>query len=204
MSESPLPNLSPAETPAPKRNLPLGLIVILAAAFFVGIGLALLVLSNSSAPNGGMIAIPTSSRTLVREGMPAPKFALNTLDGKPVALADLKGKAVLVNFWAAWCPPCIEETPALIAAYNELKRENPDIEFLGIGTNDDRTNLVKFAENNQIPYLVLDDADGKVSDAYAVRGMPTTFFIDSAGIVRTVWNGEIKKDKVLELMRGMK
>ncbi len=204
MSESPLPNLSPAETPAPKRNLPLGLIIILVAAFFVGIGLTLLVLSNSSAPNSGMIAIPTSSRTLVREGMPAPKFALNTLDGKPVALADLKGKAVLVNFWAAWCPPCIEETPALIAAYNELKRENPDIEFLGIGTNDDRANLVKFAENNQIPYLVLDDADGKVSDAYAVRGMPTTFFIDSAGIVRTVWNGEIKKDKVLELMRGMK
>lgn len=200
MSESPLPE---NETPAPKRALPIGLIAILAAALFIGVGLAVLVLSSNNASNGGMIAIPTSSRTLIREGMPAPQFALNTLDGKPVALADLRGKAVLVNFWASWCPPCLEETPALIEAYNTLKKENPNIEFVGIGTNDEKANLVKFAENNSIPYLVVDDGDGKVSDAYAVRGMPTTFFIDSAGIVRTVWNGEIKKDKVLELMRAM-
>jgi peroxiredoxin len=201
MSESPLPE---NETPAPKRRPPFGLIAILASAFIIGAGLAFLVLSSNNASNGGMIAIPTSSRTLVREGMPAPQFALNTLDGKPVALADLKGKPVLVNFWASWCPPCLEETPALIEAYNELKKENPNFEFVGIGTNDEKANLVKFAANNNIPYLVADDADGKVGDAYAVRGMPTTFFIDSAGIVRSVWNGEIKKDKVLELMRGMK
>jgi peroxiredoxin len=204
MSESPL---SPEDNPVPqppRRGLPMGLIVIAAIALFMGVGLAMLVLSSNNASQGGVIAIPTSSRTLIREGMPAPQFALNTLDGTPVALADLRGKAVLVNFWASWCPPCIEETPALIEAYNELKAENPNIEFVGIGTNDEKANLVKFAESYQVPYLMLDDADGRVGDAYAVRGMPTTFFIDSAGVVRTVWNGEIKKDKVLELMRGLK
>jgi thiol-disulfide isomerase/thioredoxin len=108
-----------------------------------------------------------------------------------------------VNFWASWCPPCLKETPALIEAYNELKAENPNIEFVGVGTNDEKANLVKFAENNNVPYVMVDDSDSKVSDAYAVRGMPTTFFIDSAGIVRTVVNGEIKKDKVLELMRSL-
>lgn len=200
MSEPPFPE---NETPSPKRSWPIGLIAVLVAAFFVGVGLAFLVLSSNSASNGGMIAIPTSSRTLIREGMPAPQFTLNTLDGKPVALADLKGKPVLVNFWASWCPPCLAETPALIAAYNELKAENSNFEFVGIGTSDDKENLVKFATNNKIPYLVMDDSDSKVSDAFAVRGMPTTFFIDSAGIVRKVWPGEIKQDKVLELMRGL-
>jgi peroxiredoxin len=204
MSESPLPEMQTPEPAPPKRGLPVGLIVIAVIAVFIGLGLAMLVLNSNNASQGGVIAIPTSSRTLIREGMPAPQFAMNTLDGQPVKLADLRGKAVLVNFWASWCPPCIEETPALIEAYNELKAENPNIEFVGIGTNDEKANLVKFAESYQVPYLMLDDADGKVSDAYAVRGMPTTFFIDSAGVVRTVWNGEIKKDKVLELMRGLK
>lgn len=206
MSESPLPDSTESESiaPAPKRGLPVNLIVIAVIALFVGVGLAVLVLGSNNASQTGVIAIPTSSRTLIREGMPAPQFALNTLEGQPMNLADLKGKAVLVNFWASWCPPCLEETPALIEAYNELKAENPNIEFVGIGTNDDKANLVKFAENNKVPYVMVDDADGKVSDAYAVRGMPTTFFIDANGIVRNVWNGEIKKDKVLELMRGMK
>jgi peroxiredoxin len=206
MSESPLPEMQSADpTPQPpKRGLPIGLIVIAVIAVFVGVGLAMLVLNSNNASQGGVIAIPTSSRTLIREGMPAPQFALNTLDGQPMSLADLRGKTVLVNFWASWCPPCLEETPALIEAYNELKAENPNVEFVGIGTNDDKANLVKFAENNNVPYVMVDDADGKVSDAYAVRGMPTTFFIDSAGVVRTVWNGEIKKDKVLELMRGLR
>ncbi len=187
----------------PKRGLPVNLIVLASIALFIGVGLAVLVLNSNSASQGGVIAIPTSSRTLIREGMPAPQFALNTLDGKPMKLADLKGKAVLVNFWASWCPPCLKETPALIEAYNELKAENPNIEFVGVGTNDEKANLVKFAENNNVPYMMVDDSDSKVSDAYAVRGMPTTFFIDSAGIVRTVVNGEIKKDKVLELMRSL-
>lgn len=206
MSESPLPDSTESESiaPVPKRGLPVNLIVIAVIALFVGVGLAVLVLGSNNASQTGVIAIPTSSRTLIREGMPAPQFALNTLEGQPMNLADLKGKAVLVNFWASWCPPCLEETPALIEAYNELKAENPNIEFVGIGTNDDKANLVKFAENNNVPYVMVDDADGKVSDAYAVRGMPTTFFIDANGIVRNVWNGEIKKDKVLELMRGMK
>ena len=55
-----------------------------------------------------------------------------------------------------------------------------------------------------IPYIVVEDPDGKVSDAYGVRGMPTTFFVDSAGVVQRVWNGEIREDQVLQIMRGLR
>lgn len=190
---------------AQKRSFPFGLILLGAAAALVGVGLALLVLSSSSAAQQrGLPILSPSTRALLREGAPAPEFTLKTLDGRPVALSDLRGKATLINFWASWCPPCLEETPALIAAYDELKRTNPNVEFIGIGTNDDRANLQKFAENNHIPYIIVEDPDGKVSDAYGVLGMPTTVFVDGNGVVRRIWNGAIKKEQVIEIMRGIR
>ncbi len=98
----------------------------------------------------------------------------------------------------------IEETPALIQAYDELKREGRTVEFVGIGTNDEVDNLKKFAANNTVSYVLVADPDGKVSDAYGVLGMPTTVFVDSSGIVRKIHTGAIKKEQVLEMVRGLK
>ncbi|MCS7056555.1 MAG: TlpA family protein disulfide reductase [Thermoflexales bacterium] len=189
-----------------KRPFPISLIVLSAVAALVGIGLAVLILSSSAAQQAGLpvlVSSSSSSRSLLREGAPAPEFTLKTLDGRPVALADLRGKTTLINFWASWCPPCLEETPALIAAYEELKQANPNIEFIGIGTNDDSANLKRFAENNRIPYIIVEDPDGKVSDAYGVLGMPTTVFVDERGIVRRIWNGAIRKEQVIQIMRAI-
>jgi peroxiredoxin len=188
-----------------RKPFPTGLAIILVVSAFIGVGLAILILgSNTTLRQGSLPVIPTSSRALLREGQPAPQFALNTFDGRPVALTDLKGKPTLINFWASWCPPCLEETPALIEAFNELKGSDPNIEFVGIGTNDDKANLLKFAENNNVPYIVVEDPDGKASDAYGIRGMPTTVFLDSAGVVQKIWPGPINKQQVLEIMRGLK
>jgi len=188
-----------------EKSSPSAFILLGAAAALVGVGLAVLVLSSSSAAQqSGLPVLSPPTRALLREGAPALEFTLNTFDGRPVSLSDLRGKPTLINFWASWCPPCLEETPALIAAYNELKRTNPDIEFIGIGTNDGQDNLRTFAENNRIPYLVVTDPDGKVSDAYGVLGMPTTVFVDSSGIVRRIWNGAIRQEQVVEIMRGLR
>jgi peroxiredoxin len=188
-----------------RKPFPVGLVVLVAVTAFIGVGLAVLILgSNSAIQQGSLPVIPTSSRALLREGLPAPQFTLNTFDGQPVALADLKGKPTMINFWASWCPPCLEETPALIEAYNELKRADVNVEFVGIGTNDDKANLVKFADNNKVPYIVVEDPDGKASDAYGIRGMPTTIFLDSAGVVQKIWPGPINKQQVLEIVQGLK
>jgi peroxiredoxin len=187
------------------KPFPVGLITLVVVATLLGLGLAALVLaSGGAARQNGMPIIPTSSRALLREGLPAPQFTLNTFDGRLVSLADVKGKPTLINFWASWCPPCLEETPALIEAYTYLKGQNVNAEFIGIGTNDDKANLVKFADNNNIPYIVVEDPDGKASDAYGVRGMPTTVFLDSTGVVQKIWAGPIKRDQVVEIMRGLK
>jgi peroxiredoxin len=188
-----------------ERKFPIGLVVVVVVGALIGGGLAMLVLGTNTAANrAGGLVIATSSRALLREGQPAPVWTLNTLDGKPIALSEMNGQPALINFWASWCPPCIEETPALIEAYNELKGEGRAVEFIGIGTNDEVSNLQKFAANNDVSYVLVADPDGKVSDAYGVLGMPTTVFVDSNGIVRKIHNGAITKAQVLDIMRGLK
>ncbi|MDW8396040.1 MAG: TlpA disulfide reductase family protein [Anaerolineae bacterium] len=177
-------------------RLPISLIVLFATSTLVGVGLALLVLSGSmSAP-----AAISPSRAALREGAPAPLFTLKDFAGNPVSLAELRGNVVVINFWASWCPPCLEETPDLVEAYQTLRAQGHAVVFIGVGVNDDSENLRRFAQNNRIPYLVVEDTDNTVSDAYGVLGLPTTVFVDSRGIVRRVWNGAIRKQRVLEIV----
>ncbi len=181
----------------PPRPRPIGLLLLIAGALIFGLGMAALTLARPRDNTAPLVSVPASG---LRIGAPAPLFSLKTLDGaRTVSLAELRGKKVLLNFWASWCVPCIEETPALIKAYKELN--DPGIVFVGIGLQDDLDKLRTFAAANAIPYLVLADPDGKAGDAYYVSGMPTTIVIDTEGVVRAIWSGAIKREKVIELLR---
>jgi peroxiredoxin len=189
-----------SESPGPRRN-PLALLVLFAGAILFGVGAAFIILSYTQ-QDTTITSVPLGASALLREGKPAPQFTLKTLDGaQSISLADLRGKTVLINFWASWCPPCIEETPDLIAAYAQLA--DPNVVFVGIGLQDENANLRTFAADNKISYLVVEDPDGKVGDAYGVRGMPTTIYIDSDGIVRKIVNGAVRKDAVVEQMTAL-
>lgn len=179
-----------------EQRFPLSLVALFAVSTLVGVGLALLVLSGSSSPPSAGLS-PSGG---VREGAPAPPFSITDFDGNSLSLAELRGKVVVINFWASWCPPCLEETPALIEAYEALRAQGHAVVFIGIGVNDNPENLRRFAQNNRIPYPVAEDVDNAVSDAYGVRGLPTTVFIDSRGVIRRVWNGAIRKERVLEIV----
>lgn len=135
------------------------------------------------------VGAPLSTAPSPREGFLAPDFTLDTLDGKKVTLSELRGKVVVVNFWATWCLPCREETPALEKSYKRYK--DSDAVILGINlTNQDSISEVdSFVQEFGLTYPILLDRDGRVGYLYQVKGLPTTFFINREGVIRTVLVG---------------
>jgi cytochrome c biogenesis protein CcmG, thiol:disulfide interchange protein DsbE len=183
----------------PKKRFPTSIVVLVVIAALFGFGMGYIIISSRPSGENPVIVLPTSNVIQVGIDEPAPDFSLNTFAGKPVALKDLRGKRVLINFWASWCPPCLRETPDLVAAYKALGDNS--IAFVGIGTQDDTDKLKKFADDNQVPYTILEDPKGKVSDAYGVLGLPTTVLVDGNGIVRKVFTGPVTKDQVISEIR---
>jgi len=124
------------------------------------------------------------------KGKPAPDFTLKTLDGKKISLSDLKGKVVLVNFWATWCPPCREEMPLFERVYRKYKDKG--FEILAISTDSSVDPIKKFVKEFKVSFPVLLD-DGKVSNLYSIQGLPTSFLIDREGKVVKVRLGKYKE-----------
>ncbi|MDH7514383.1 MAG: TlpA disulfide reductase family protein [Bacteroidota bacterium] len=114
------------------------------------------------------------------DGKKAPNFSLQTAEGKRIELAKLKGKVVVVNFWATWCGPCKAEIPSFVKIYQKYRRKG--VEIVGISLDEKGWAVVKpFIEKYRITYPVVLD-DGSVADAYGgIRAIPTTFIIDRKG-----------------------
>ena len=187
-----------------KRRIPTTLIVLLVFSL-LGVGAAALVIGASNAQLTNSTANNTPTRRVLRENTPAPDFTLTTLEGATIKLSDYQGRRIMLNFWASWCAPCLAETPDLVSAYNNLlKQGESDILFVGIGVNDDIQNLRKFAENNRVPYLIVNDPTSVVADAYGVIAMPITVFIDEKGLVYRKFIGAVKQQQVMDVFKEMK
>jgi peroxiredoxin len=117
---------------------------------------------------------------------PAPAFELATLDGKRVKLADLKGKVVLVDFWASWCKPCLASMPALVELHRTLTSKG--LVIVGV-TDDDPADAKQTVADKKLTYPIALDPDHAAWSAYLVQGLPTTVLIDRTGIVRQVMLG---------------
>ena len=185
-------------------KFPVNIVAILAVALLFGVAMGMIIISNNPSTLPQAIVPASSSGGRVRVGKAAPDFTLNTLAGAPVKLSELRGKRVLVNFWASWCAPCIEEIPALKDAYAELDSKNSDVVFVGIGYQDKIENLKSFVEVNKLAYTIVEDPSGKTGDAYNVLGMPTSFFIDSSGVVQHVETGILTKADVMTQFAELK
>ncbi len=112
----------------------------------------------------------------------APDFTLKTLDGPEIALSQLKGKVVLLDFWATWCGPCRESTPHLIQLY-KTHREN-GFELIGMSVDKGDEKVVRnFVQSMDIPYPIVIAPEELVRN-YRVTGIPTTFLIDKEGKIR--------------------
>lgn len=115
-------------------------------------------------------------------GAPAPSFTVVGLNGKPITLNSYRGRVLVVNFWATWCPPCRAETPDLIHAYRSL--HDRDVAFLGIDSTESAPIVHAFVAAKSLPFTVALDPKKDASSTYDVRGIPTTFVIDQKGVVR--------------------
>lgn len=117
----------------------------------------------------------------------APKFALKDFDGNEVSLASLKGKVVIVDFWATWCGPCIASMPAMKKAQDKYKG-NDNVKFVFIDTwetvEDKKKNAMEFMQNKGYDFHVLLDTEDKVVSEFGVTGIPTKFVIDGNGKIR--------------------
>ncbi len=112
-----------------------------------------------------------------------PNLTFTTIDGKAMNMASLKGKIVVVNFWATYCPGCIEEMPDLVTAYKEYHGKGLEIIAVSIA-DDPLSQVLNFAQKNALPFPVVHDSNAKISQAFDnVSLTPTSFIIDKQGHV---------------------
>ncbi len=121
-----------------------------------------------------------------REGFSAPDFTLETLDGNQITLSDLHGKIVLVNFWASWCPPCRAEMPAIERVYRSYRDLGLEVLAVNTTNQDDVAAAAAFIQELGLTFPIPLDRSGAVSASYNLRGLPSSYFIDHQGVIRSV------------------
>ena len=120
---------------------------------------------------------------IITNGDRAPEFRLQSSDGRLVSLSGLKGKVVMVHFWATWCPPCVEEIPTLDKLYRELIGQ--DFEMLAISVDEGGMSAVApFMQKNRLNVPVFFDPRREIAGLYGTFKFPETYILDRLGVVR--------------------
>ena len=134
----------------------------------------------------------------------APDFTLADMDGNSHKLSDYRGKPVIINFWATWCPPCREEMPSMERAWNKIKEQN--IAMLAINVGEDEDTIFTFMADYPASFTILLDTSGTMIDQWPVQGLPTTFVVSPDGrlVYRAIGGREWDDEKLLEQIRKLK
>jgi peroxiredoxin len=165
------------------------------------------IFSKDAAGNQAMSTTMQSFKTLTpvpvgtQVGNRAPDFVLKDLSGKDVRLGDFRGKIVMINFWAVWCGPCVEELPAINAVYKEWESKGVVVLAIAVKTNEQLSSVEQFIRQNSYTFPVLYDSDGKVENLYGFTPktkIPRTFFIDKDGIIRKIQPGSFYDQSDIE------
>ncbi len=132
-------------------------------------------------------------------GDTVPSFKARTIDGsKSIAVDDYRGKVVLIDFWASWCPPCLKSLPK----YNELRREigTSDFEIVAVNVDENTEDAKKFLAKHPVSYPIAKDPKGVLPGVFGVKAMPTSYLVDKNGVVKYVHaafkEGDIEKLRV--------
>jgi Thiol-disulfide isomerase and thioredoxins len=129
---------------------------------------------------------------------PVPALAGDTVQGGAIALDDLKGKVVVVNFWATWCGPCRKEQPDLVRLSDDYRDRG--VAFLGVNERDDTAKARAWVKEFGVPYPSIVDEPGAWADDFALFGLPDTYVIDRAGIIRWAVYGQTDAAQLRKLV----
>ncbi len=148
------------------------------------------------------LLVKSDERYLPMVGKPTPPLKFKALDGREVDLEKLRGKVVLLDFWATWCPPCLEEIPNVRAAYERFNKEG--LEIVGVNFDADRQRLEDVVKRERMPWPQYFDGGGKDAapgKTFGIRHWPTMWLLDRNGIVRYISAGAGLEGKIAELLK---
>lgn len=142
---------------------------------FLRLFFVLLILSCNSKP---AVQEATAS-SKVKVGQPAPSFSLQSTTSKMVSLSDFRGKVVLLDFWATWCPPCRMSMPVLVRLDQKFKDKG--FVIIGINLDENKEAVVPFMKKTKVEYSVLYGSDANINEDYNISGIPAFFLLDGTG-----------------------
>jgi peroxiredoxin len=162
---------------------------------------AAIVTSTTDTPRVIKITPAITTSAVAQTGKPAPDFRLKTLDGNEIKLSDLRGKTVLINLWASWCPPCRYEMPGIQAAYEKFNSKGLVVLGINFTAQDNLQDVRDFVTELKLTFPILLDESGDVSAGlYGMRGLPTSYFIDTQGILQRIQVGAMLPEKIEEFL----
>jgi peroxiredoxin len=135
----------------------------------------------------GYVRLAEDKGYALKKGTTAPPLRLPALAGGEVDLASLRGRLVVLNFWATWCPPCVQEMPSLERLHRALGKEG--LSVVSVSVDEDEGVLRRFVQEHGVTFPVLRDPGGRLAAAYRTTGYPETFEIDAQGVVREHYVG---------------
>jgi cytochrome c biogenesis protein CcmG/thiol:disulfide interchange protein DsbE len=169
---------------------------ILGGGLLIGLLMGAVVFIGMPRFNPSTTPLPTDGTPAPMTGAPAPDFTLMNISGTEVSLKDLKGKPVLINYWATWCVPCKDEMPAIEAAYQEHK--DTGLTVLAVDADEGLTEVTSFVTSLDISFEVLMDPGSTVNELYRVRAYPTSFFVGRDGTIMAMQIGVMNEAQLAE------
>jgi cytochrome c biogenesis protein CcmG/thiol:disulfide interchange protein DsbE len=158
-----------------------------------GLNLAGLIPGGTNATNSA-----SGRPTIAKVGDLAPEFDLKSLTGDEIVLSQLKGRPVIVNFWATWCGPCRQEFPTLVRKFKQYQDQN--LVIVGVNYQDENSDdgVRTFMRNTLVNFPIVRDTTEQVGRMYRITGLPTSIFVDRQGIVRNIVVGGPLTDEFID------